>query len=149
MQDVENFSDTEVSLSDFGGETYLLYFGLHTMRRVREKQPEFSITSPGMPADEVIPFLIQCAVGEQAKWKDEDHFVEVYDRFTKNKEVSQPIFQKILLAYQNAMGFTDQVYTPVINVLNAYAEQMLAEYERRNAKVTAEVHQKQEEEKVE
>jgi hypothetical protein len=147
MQNEEAFSETEVLLSNFGGKEYTLYFGLQTMRRIKEEQPEFTIVEPNMSLDEVPAFLIRCAIGPKGNWKDTEEYLEIYDNFARNK-ANEKVLQHVLLAYQNAIGFTERVYMPVVVRLKQYVTEMQAELEVVEAKATAEVHQKQEEEQA-
>lgn len=110
----ESFSDTKLSLK-LGEETYILRFGITTRRRIEEGQPGFNILSDKMPDFEIIPFLIQCAIEpEDKKWTTEKEFIELYEDCKDEENLS-----KIPLAYQNAVGFTNQRFEPLISRLSA------------------------------
>ena len=121
------FSDTKVSLT-LGGETYLLTFGLHTMRRIEEAQPDFSLLQGKMPAFEILPFLIKSAIAVP-KWTTEDEFIQFYDECTDEENLS-----KVLLAYQNAVGFIDRRFTPVMEKVADMIEKMKEEDEKAKKK---------------
>lgn len=133
MQDNEAFSGTEVSLT-LGGKAYTLKFGLHTMRRIQEQAPGFSIMDPKMPFFFVVPFLIQQAIDPaQHGWKSEDDFIALYEEYIKEPE-AEKVLNLIPLAFQNAMGFTDRLYEPVVNRLSQMADELEAEVEAKRAK---------------
>lgn len=125
----ENFSDTKVSLT-LGGETYLLTFGITTMRRIEEVHKNFSLLDGVLPPFEVLPFLIQSAIpDEKRKWKDEAEFIEIYDNCRDEENL-----QKVLLAYQNAVGFIDRRFVPVVGRLTeaiAEMQKLDQEYEQK------------------
>lgn len=125
----ENFTDTKVSLT-LGGETYLISFGLHTMRRIEERQPGFTLMSEEVPFFNIVPFLIECAIpDEKRKWKTDEEFAEHYDNCKDEEALS-----KIPLAFQNAMGFTDRIFVPLWTRMQEAKQEMektLSEQEKK------------------
>lgn len=107
--DMENgFSETKVSLK-LGEETYLVNFGILARRRIEEAHPGFTIFgSDAMPDFEIIPFLIQKGIDpEKKKWTSEEEFLELYESC-----IDEENLQLVPLAYQNALGFTNQRFAP-------------------------------------
>ena len=102
------FSETKVSIK-LGDEIYLVNFGILARRRIEEAHPGFTIFgSDAMPDFEIIPFLIQKGVDpDKKKWTSEEQFIELYENCTDEENL-----QKIPLAYQNALGFTNQRFEP-------------------------------------
>ena len=133
MQNDESFSETKVSLT-LGGKAYLLNFGLHTMRRIEEAVPGFTILEPKIPFFEVVPLLIQKAIDPKDHgWKTEDEFIELYEAYLKEPE-SEDVLNKIPLAFQNAMGFTNRLFNPVVDRLTNMARQMEEESKKQEKK---------------
>lgn len=78
-----------------------------------------------VPPFEVLPLLIRCAIGENKKWQTEAEFEEMYDSCTDEEALS-----KVLLAYQNALGFTDRVFTPVVGRISEAIATLTQEAEK-------------------
>lgn len=106
MED-KGFSDTKTPIT-LGGVEYLVNFGILARRRIEEAHPGFTIVGSTMPDFEIIPFLIQKGVDPALrKWKKESDFIEMYEACTDTEGL-----QRIPLAYQNALGFTNQHFAP-------------------------------------
>jgi hypothetical protein len=109
----ESFSDTKVNLK-LGDNTYTVNFGIYTSRRIEEAKPKFNILSDDMPDFEIIPFLIQNGIEpEDRKWETEKEFIQLYDNCKDEENL-----KRIPLAYQNAVGFTNQRFEPLIKRLS-------------------------------
>jgi hypothetical protein len=108
----ESFSDTKLSLK-LGDTVYNLSFGIFARRRIAETHPHFDILSNKMEDFEVIPFLVQCAIEpEDRKWSSEKEFIQLYEACTDEENLS-----KVPVAYQNALGFTNRRFEPLIKRL--------------------------------
>jgi hypothetical protein len=124
--DHKNFTDTKLTLK-FGEKTVPLRFGIYTRRRIEEQRPGFNILGGDLPDFEIIPFLIQCAVEpEDQIWKTEKEFFELYEECTDEEGLAN-----VLLAYQNAMGFTNQRFSPL---LSRYSEMLSVQDEKGKTK---------------
>jgi hypothetical protein len=114
----EEFSDTKVKLK-LGDHQYTVKFGIHARRRIEEACPGFSLLTDQMPDFEVIPFLIVQGIPPlDRKWKDEDEFIQQFDDCT-----DVDALQKIPLAFQNCLGFTNQLFAPVIEMVQLVMKQ--------------------------
>ncbi|MCF2443654.1 hypothetical protein L0657_06775 [Dyadobacter sp. CY345] len=99
----KGFSETSVSLK-LGEVDYQVNFGILARRRIEESHPGFNIIGTTMPDFEVIPFLIQNGIDPKLRqWKDEEEFLNLYENCKDENGL-----QLIPLAYQNALGFTNQ-----------------------------------------
>lgn len=125
----DSFSDNKVSLT-LGDQTYLLIFGLQTLRRIEEDVPGFSIVGGNTPAFEILPILIRNAIPpDKRPWKTDDEFAELYDACTDEDNLAL-----VLLAYQNAMGFIDRRFEPMMGRLREQIDQLSREDEKKKAK---------------
>ncbi len=103
------FSEISVKLT-LGDNEYTVKFGIPARRRIEESCPGFNLLTDKMPDFEVVPFLITMGIPPaDHKWKTEDEFIELFESCTDTEALS-----KIPLAFQNAMGFTNQLFLPVI-----------------------------------
>lgn len=109
MKDIKSFSETKVKLR-LGSKDYLVNFGIYTRRRIEEQKPGFTLFNSNMPDFELLPFLIQNGIEpEDKEWKDEKQFFELFEACTDTEAL-----QKIPLAFQNAVGFTNQPFIPLM-----------------------------------
>lgn len=128
--EISKFSDTKLKLK-LGDASVPLSFGIYTRRRIEERHPGFDIFSSGGMADfEILPFLIQCAVEpEDQTWSTEKEFIELYENCTDLEALD-----KIPLAYQNSLGFTNQRFAPLIQKMAGDINEAKAEIEKKSKK---------------
>ncbi|MCE7071989.1 hypothetical protein LZG74_16860 [Dyadobacter sp. CY327] len=123
------FADTKLKLK-LGESEVLVSFGIFARRRIEEKRPGFSVFEPNMAEFEVVPFLIQCGVEpENQMWSTEKEFIELYEDCTDFEALD-----KILLAYSNALGFTNQRFVPLITKLNEQVSEVKESLEKSKKK---------------
>ncbi|MCF0060119.1 hypothetical protein MUK70_12785 [Dyadobacter chenwenxiniae] len=114
MEDLKNFSETKVKLK-LGDNEYLVNFGIFTRRRIEEQKPGFTLFQNDMPDFEMLPFLIQNGIEpEDRKWDNEKEFIGLFEDCADIESLN-----KIPLAFQNSVGFTNQAFIPLLERVSA------------------------------
>ncbi|MCE6992103.1 hypothetical protein [Dyadobacter sp. CY323] len=124
MDELKTFSETKFKLK-LGDKEHTVNFGVHARRRIEEKKPGFTIFGSDMPDFEVVPFLIQCGIAPESRnWESEDQFIEFYESCEDVEGLG-----KVALAFQNALGFTNRQFGPVIERLSEVVAEATKEKE--------------------